>query len=157
MSGFGIIFVIYILEKILQDDSIGVRLYQAKYLWKESLNHIVFGKGYGGYVFINGKIDKFKPYLYELDILSLLMKLGVVGCIIYYIPLFYLLTLAKLYLKKIGNFMIFSITLLLLLSSNGGFLSSTFYAYIFVIIYYYLKSELNEGEEDENKYNSSNI
>lgn len=118
------------------DESLINRVYQSKFLWNEFMNYPIFGKGFGGYVELDGKLTAFKPYLYEMDILSLLMKLGVVGFIAYLIPIIGVLLL----LLKLKNelYLIFFGYFILVLVANGGFFSSTLFSYNYSFILVYL-------------------
>lgn len=73
----------YFLELIgwtrsISDDT---RLLQASALFGEILNHPLFGKGFGATT-LNFPRPIDEPYSFELYLLSLVMKIGVMGCIL---------------------------------------------------------------------------
>ncbi|MGL4865912.1 MAG: hypothetical protein ACRC4T_22710 [Cetobacterium sp.] len=137
----GIFYIEKNFSKLL-DGSLEFRIYQSKFLWEEFLKFPYFGKGFGGYVSLNGVIGNLKPYLYEMDLLSLLMKLGLVGFFIYLQPIFILFMIC-LY-KKNELYVMFFMYLIIFFLSNGGFFSSTLFSYGFSLILTFITKSTKE-------------
>lgn len=132
--------------------SVSVREQQIPALLDEIEKHPFIGNGFGSFAYIIR--SKERPFMYEVDFLAVIMKLGIVAGLVYFFAyisiVFSSLRLTVVY-SKIYCFGL-GICFFLYSGSNGGFamspISALFHTHFFLILYHLnaTKTELYLGE-----------
>jgi hypothetical protein len=121
----------------LSDDSTHERFIQIPSLLDKIMESPVWGSGFGAYTSVIRNQER--PFLYEVDFLATVMKLGLVGSLLYYGSYLYLLDKARRSGRVFG-YILFCVGLsfLFYMGTNGGLAmspdSSIFHMFLFILI-----------------------
>lgn len=128
------LLVVLVFQDKLLDSSIKLRLNQSVDLLNKFSERPFLGHGFGAYLgrIDSVAIDAVKPYQFEMDVFSLLMKTGLIVYPLYLVPVIYL---CYLFVKKFNvNGLIIFLGFLICIFSNGGFMTSIYFTYIVSIL-----------------------
>jgi len=121
----------------LSDDSTHERFIQIPSLLDKIMESPVWGSGFGAYTSVIRNQER--PFLYEVDFLATVVKLGLVGSLLYFGSYLYLLDKARRSGRVFG-YILFCVGLsfLFYMGTNGGLAmspdSSIFHMFLFILI-----------------------
>ena len=118
----------------IDSSSFQVRSGQVEALLAKISDHPFFGNGFGSYANIIRSDER--PFMYEVDFLAVMMKLGVVGCATYFLTYFYVVTIAARTSSLLG-YILFStgMAYFFYMGTNGGFAMSPITAFFHILFF----------------------
>jgi hypothetical protein len=137
-------FILWNIEWVIarfnftDDDPSSLERYlQVPALLEKIMEHVFFGNGFGSFARVIRSPER--PFLYEVDFLATMMKLGVVGSLLYFGAYLYMLDAGRRRGGALG-YVLFGVGLsfLFYMGTNGGLAmspdSAIFHMFLFVLI-----------------------